>query len=145
MIKLYRIIQHFHGYMLTHELTRQSNLLLFFFCFVVFWSDFTIQPSDQVVAVGKPLLLNCQAQYSGSGTVHISWSNNGDWLLDPTNQPWTQLTNHSLHYNSIPAQSIGTFICGASVAGTKLIIYSRTANVQAACKSFVSNYRYIIL
>ena len=100
-----------------------------------------MQPSDQVVAVGKPLLLNCQAQYSGSGTVHISWRNNGVWLLDPTNQPWTQLTNHSLYYSSIPAQSIGTFICGASVTATSLVIYSRTAKVQAACKYFVSNYR----
>lgn len=111
------------------------------FIFVIFLWDFTIQPSDKVVAVGKPLLLNCQAQYSRSGTVHISWRNNGVWLLHPTNQPWTQLTNHSLYYSSIPAQSIGTFICGASVTGTNLVIYSRTAKVQAACKYFVSNYR----
>jgi len=94
---------------------------------------FTIEPSDHVVAVGKPLLLNCQAQHSGPGTVVISWKNNDLWLLVPYNQPWTQLGNHSLYYSSIPAQSIGTFICGASVTGTSQIIYSRTANVQAAC------------
>ncbi|KAJ7383467.1 hypothetical protein OS493_027628 [Desmophyllum pertusum] len=95
--------------------------------------NFTIQPSDHVVAVGQPLLLNCQARYSGSGSVLISWKNNNAWLLYPANKPWSQLSNHSLYYSSIPAQSIGTFICGASVTGTSLkIIYSRTATVQAA-------------
>ncbi|KAJ7383462.1 hypothetical protein OS493_027623 [Desmophyllum pertusum] len=95
--------------------------------------NFTIQPSDHVVAVGQPLLLNCQAQYSGSGSVLISWKNNNAWLLYPANKPWSQLSNHSLYYSSIPAQSIGTFICGASVTDTSLkIIYSRTATVQAA-------------
>ncbi|XP_078361310.1 contactin-4-like [Oculina patagonica] len=94
--------------------------------------NFTIQPSDHVVAVGQPLLLNCQAQYSGPENVVISWKNNDVWLFNPANQPWKQLANNSLYYSSIPAQSIGTFICGAHVTGTSLIKYSRTANVQKA-------------
>ena len=97
------------------------------------FSDFTIQPSDHVVAVGQPLLLNCQAQYSGPENVAISWKNNDKWLFDRANQPWTQLTNNSLYYSSITAISIGTFLCGASVTGKRLIIYSRIATVQAAC------------
>ncbi|KAK2567085.1 Hemicentin-1 [Acropora cervicornis] len=94
--------------------------------------SFTVQPADHVVAVGSSLLLNCQAQYSGPERIDISWKNNGNWLVDPLNQPWTQLANGSLFYNSIPASSIGTFVCGATVRGTSNIIYSRTANVQAA-------------
>lgn len=58
-------------------------------------------------------------------------------MLDPSNQPWTQLANGSLFYNSIPARSIGTFVCGATVRGTSNIIYSRTANVQAACEFMI--------
>lgn len=85
------------------------------------------------MAIGQPLLLNCQAQYSGPEKVAISWRNNKAWLLDPAKQPWKQLANSSLYYSSIPAESIGTFICGAAAMGTKLIIYSRTAMVQAAC------------
>lgn len=100
--------------------------------------DFTIQPSDHVVAVGQPLLLNCQAQYSGPENVVISWKNNDVWLFNPANQPWKQLANNSLYYSSIPAQSIGTFICGAHVTGTSLIKYSRTANVQEACMYITS-------
>lgn len=103
---------------------------------MVVFLDFTIEPSDHVVAVGSPLLLNCQAQHNGPGTVLISWKNNNAWLLDPHNKPWTQLANHSLYYSSIPSQSIGTFICGATITGSSQpIIYSRTANVQAACMS----------
>ena len=58
-------------------------------------------------------------------------------MVDPSNQPWTQLANGSLFYNSIPARSIGTFVCGATVRGTSNIIYSRTANVQAACEFMI--------
>lgn len=58
-------------------------------------------------------------------------------MVDPLNQPWTQLANGSLFYNSIPASSIGTFVCGATVRGTSNIIYSRTANVQAACEFMI--------
>ena len=97
------------------------------------FSDFTVEPSDHVVAIGQPLLLNCQAQYSGPENVVISWKNNADWLLNPDNKPWKQLTNNSLYYSSFPVQSNGTFICGALVTGTQLIIYSRIATVQLAC------------
>lgn len=97
------------------------------------WSfNFTIEPADHIVAIGSTLLLNCQAQHSGPQPVDISWKNNANWLVDPTNKPWTQLVNNSLFYSSIPANSIGTFLCGATVRGTSQIIYSRTASVREA-------------
>ena len=105
--------------------------------FVILFPGFTTEPSDKVVAIGQPLLLNCQVNHSGSGRIVVSWQNNGIWLLNPVNQPWRQHINNSLYYSSIPARSIGTFRCAATNLDTSEIIYSRTATVQAACKFFI--------
>ena len=86
------------------------------------------------MAVGQPLLLNCAADDSGSGTVVITWKKNLQWLLNINGQNYQYLHNNSLYFQSTKAEDMGYYQCGAVIQGTSNIIYSRTARVAQACK-----------
>ena len=91
-----------------------------------------MEPSNQTVAVGMSLMLDCQATASGAVPL-ISWQKDGIWLNDLTNQPWRYLANNSLFYPSVSSQDVGKFRCGAVIRGTSNVIYSRVADIKLAC------------
>lgn len=97
---------------------------------------FTVEPQDKVIAVGQPLLLNCVANHTGSGTVVITWKRNGQWLLNLIGKNYRYFQNNSLFFETTTDADVGDYLCGAVIDGTSNIIYSRTAKVAKACKKF---------